>query len=233
MQTFKKQVLELKYNFMKFVLKILIGFVVVIFSACNKSTMESDGMLTPAIEPITSVTYINNKYHIDTNLILGSKYNHQLIAALWKQNLIEVKKVSQLPVFIKTFLDLISPQNNFSITDSGQVFENGLMAPLEVTGKIQLFNKTLNNIVTYPTLGRKNVPNKQLAYFGYSSELALLSYYSGRKEYSVILKFKDKQIVDFWYDYWAIKDYDVNTKNDILNCLQNMKTAKRQKFDGC
>jgi hypothetical protein len=218
---------------MKIIFKILILIVFVIFSACSKSSLDSERKLTQQIKPVTSVSFVNNKYHIDTNFILGSKYNQQLIKALWKQELTEVNKVSNLPVFIKTFLDLISPKNNFSMTDSGQVFENGLMAPLEVTGNVQLFNKTLNNIVTYPTLGRKSVPNKQLVYFGYSSNMALLSYYSGRKEYAVILKFKGNQIEDFWYDDWAVYDYDVNTKNDILNCLQNMKTTKRQKFDGC
>lgn len=214
-----------------------LSVVLLIFTlACNKSSIQTEekkSKLYNKPEPTSSVSIKNGKYFIDTNLILKFKYQKMLVDRLWKENLVEIKEVKKIPSLIKNFLDEISPDHHFSMTDSGEVYDSGLMAPLEVIGTVDCFNKTLHHLVTYPQLGRIKVPNKQLVYFGFNDKMALLTYYSGQKEYVAILSLEKDQVKNFWYDNWPSNEFDVRTKNDILNCLQNMRVRIRQKNDGC
>lgn len=206
--------------------KILIGLFVTIFWACSNSTTQTDELISDkklTDNYVSNVSFVDSKYIIDTSAILNNSNLLSLIADLEKSDLDEKKTVAEIPSFIKTFLDSLT--DNFSIANPGEVWKVGCTSPMEIdnsTQKKSIDPKTGDTIITV-SIKTKDVPTRQLVYFGLGKDIALMTYYTGgigKSEHIIIIKFDDNKIVDFWCGNILI---DLTNKAEILKYLKDNK----------
>jgi hypothetical protein len=185
-------------NRMTTAMRIIIGLILTTFWACGDSTTQKDNQETEnqIDNSVSSITFIDGHYQIDTTTILTNKNLPPLIDILKKADLAEKKTVSEIPVFIKSFLDNLT--DTFSIANPGEDWQVGC-------------------IIDEP------LPSRQLIYLGVGSDIALMTYYTGgigKSEHILILKFSDNKILDFWCGNIAT---DLTNKTEIINYLKANK----------
>jgi hypothetical protein len=69
----------------------------------------------------------------------------------------------------------------------------------------------------------KDVPTRQLVYFGSGKDIGVMTYYTGgigKSEHIIIIKFDDNKIVDFWCGKIFT---DLTNKAEILKYLKDNK----------
>ncbi len=150
---------------------------------------------------LSSITFIDGHYQIDTAFILSNKNLKKLIKSLENTDLAEKKSVSEIPIFIKTFLDEFT--DSFSIANPVEEWQDGC-------------------IIENPPL-----PARQLIYLGLGSDIALMTFYSGGwgiTEHILILTYKDNKILDFWCGN-GMSDH--SNKLEILNYLKESMEKNR------
>lgn len=207
-------------------MRILLGLFIIIFWACNNSTTQQDESTIdkkPTDNYVSNLSYVNGAYKIDTNSILSNNNLQQLIDELENADLADKKTVTEIPLCIKSFLDSLI--DNFSITNPGEDWKVGCTSPMEIdysTQKKSIDQKTGDTIITV-SMKTKDVPTRQLIYFGLGKEIALMTYYTGgigKSEHILIFKFVDNKIVDFWCGNILT---DVTNKTEILKYLNDNK----------
>jgi hypothetical protein len=178
--------------------KILIGLFITTFWACSNSTTQKDNQKTEnrIDNSVSSITFIDGHYQIDTTTILTNKNLPPLIDILEKADLAEKKTVSEIPVFIKLFLDNLA--DSFSIANPGEDWQVGCIID-------------------------EALPSRQLIYLGVGSDILLMTYYTGgigKSEHILIIKFDKTKILDLWCGNLLA---DVTSKTEILKHLNEKK----------
>jgi len=185
-------------NRMATTMKIIIGAILTFFWACNSSTHTNSQTTDKGIETnsSSSITFVDGHYQIDTATILTNNNLQSLIDNLEKSDITEKKTVSEIPLFIKSFLDNLT--DTFSIVNLGENWQAGCV-----------IDETL--------------PSRQLIYFGLGSNMALMTYYTGgigTSEHILIFKFNDNKIIDFWCGNIL---QDITDKTEIIHYLKTNK----------
>jgi hypothetical protein len=156
----------------------------------------------PFSSNLSSVSIKNGEYSVDSAIVLADVNRKTLVTELAGEDLDEKKAVAEIPEFIKFFLDSISGEESFNMADPGQDYKVGW----------------------FP---KKNVPDRQLIYFGIGKNIALLSFNVGgvKKVQNVaIIKYEGEKVVDFWFEV----DADPGTKKDeIIAYLKRDRTKNR------
>lgn len=189
--------------------QIFIGLTLVSLSACSDYSTPADNQtLTQKQTPIeiTCVSKVNGQFKIDTGNILINKNLPTLLLDLDKAYLADKKAVADIPAFIKTFLDSISDDKDFSIANPDENWKSGCTDLVVVNKK--------GNVIS------KKLARRQLVYFGLGKNIALLSYYTGgigKSQHLALIKFQDEKIIDFWFKNDIIF---VSTKHEILKIIR-------------
>ncbi len=166
-----------------------------------------------------SIAIRNGKYKIDTGIVVQNLNKKTLIDQLNTENIYEKKSVSEIPDFIKAFLDSVSGNRNFEMANPKEQWRWA-------------------GITEFGDKSRANLPDKQLIYFGNGSSIALLSYYSGGLNLTqriAIIKFENNKIIDFWFDNYLAYLWSDNTqvlmqtKTEIIKYLN----IQRKNSAGC
>lgn len=146
----------------------------------------------------TSISYLHHQIKIDENII-NRNYNLPfLITAINNDSIIEKQKVEEIPLFVKSFLDSVS-HDGFSIANLNQNWQVGCCVD-----------------------EKENLPRRQLVYLGIGNNILLMSYLTGGfavGNHLIIIKFKDKKIIDFWTK--AIHP-ELNNKIEIQSFLPSL-----------
>ena len=211
---------------MKITMKLIFGLFVMIFLACNNSTTNQDSLaldIKSQDNYISNISLVEGNYKVDTNAILNNNNLFPLIEELEKADLSEIKSVAKMPSFIVSFLDNLT--DSFSIANPDEDWKVGCSGPMEIDNSNQkktIDSKTGDTIIIV-SIKTKNVPSRQLIYFGLGNDIALMTYYTGgigKSEHILIIKFDNNEIVDFWCGNILA---DVTNKVDILKYLKSNK----------
>lgn len=210
-----------------------ISIFVFTFFACSKPEPKAE-FSTMAIvnerekngEPIdylSSVTLIKGKYFIDTNIINKNGNKKVLLEKLESETLIEKKKKEEIPAFITAFLDSISKKRKFDIANENEEWQIGIanMGKQVIT---KVWDETKKDSVLHLSYDGSKLPTKQLAYFGASDDIALLSYYCGgiyTTQHAVIIQYKNGTVTDFWFG--LLPDFATN-KKALINTITSTGT---------
>jgi hypothetical protein len=189
---------------MKTINRNLKFFLLMLVFSCDGNRKSNNRVEEPqkVVLSATSVSRVDGKFKIDTNVI-ASGYNIQgIIDILTISVLEEHKTMNEVPVFIRSFLDSISYGKKFTIANPDEDWQVGCTTPMEVKSSRTYYDKKLGKTVTSLTMGSKDAPHRLLLYFGMTDNVALMAYFVGgvgKNEQVNIFKCKDGQVVDFWY----------------------------------
>jgi hypothetical protein len=181
-------------NRYKYIQQLLLGLFLTFLFACNSSSHSNQQVQTADTNRLTSISLDGNKYQIDTAMILTNQNLQPLINDLDKAVLKTHNNTKDLPDFIKTFLDSLTG-SDFSIANPGEDWQVGCVVI-------------------------EKLPARQLVYLGLGDDIAMLSYFTGgigKSEHVLIIKFADKNILDFWCGNVLV---DLDNKKDILEYLK-------------
>ena len=182
--------------------KILIGLILTSIWSCADSERHNKELKTEnriSNKTVSSISYSDGHYKIDTTTILSNKNLQPLIDLLEKSNLSEIKNVTALPSFIKTFLDNLT--DSFSIANPVENWQVGCVID-------------------------KPLPSRQFVYLGIGDQVALMTYYTGgfgKLEHVLIFKFSNNKILDFWCGNTMT---DLMNKKEIVNYLKDNKNKE-------
>jgi hypothetical protein len=144
-------------------------------------------------------TLVEENINIDLlalNSIALNKYLDSLVMILEKTELKESDNTADIPFFFRQrFNDLTN--DNFSIANPGEEWQ-------------------ISDVIFDDTL-----PWRQLAYLGVGKNIILISYYHGGIGVSnnvIIVRHKDKKILDFWSGYVF---GNIESKNEIIKALKD------------
>jgi hypothetical protein len=171
--------------------KIFIALTLIIISACSSSpALPENQNLSPkpSTGQITCVSILKGQFKIDTANILRNKNLPTLIADLGKSDLRDKDAVTDIPDFVKAFLDSISPEKKFSIANPHEDFKAGCT-------NLTVLNEKGDTLL-------KPLPGKQMVYLGLNANMVLLSYYTGglgKAQHIALIKFQNNRVVDFWF----------------------------------
>lgn len=210
-------------------INVIIAFTIIALSliSCSKpepkaefATMaaakerETNGEL---INYISSVSFHKGKYYIDTNIIIKNGNKKNLLDKLENEILTEKKKKEEIPSFIRAFLDSISKKQKFDMANQDEEWQIGIAnMGKQVINKV--WDESRKDSVAHLSYDGSKLPTKQLAYFGTSDKMALLSYYCGgiyTTQHAVIIQFKENVITDFWFG--ILPDFGTSKKVLINN----------------
>lgn len=218
-----------KYLFTATTLRLIVILTSILITvACIKSGRMSDEANSNKERPYkSSVRFVNGKYRIDTALIRDNVNKKTLIAVLDSDSLVDKNTVAQIPDFIKSFIDSCRKTSLFEMANPGEEWRNGIVNfGHQVITKI--YDDTKKDSVLQVSYDGKPLPDKQLVYFGTGRQTALLSFNCGgfgTIRYTLIFKFKDEKITDYWY---SNNFDDALTQEDII---KNLKSPKKN--NGC
>lgn len=209
---------------------LIMGIGIATFIAYSQlnAHIESGALINIMVKE-RSVAIVDGRYTVDTSFIRNNLNKVQLIADLEKQKLEQKKTVQEVPDFIWRFLDSISSDKKFDIVSPGEEYKEGITNYGHVVFKT-IYDPVKKDSVQFVCGDGAVLPNKQLVYFGVSSNIALMSYeHGGTGPHSNILifKFKSNKITDFWYGGIWYGD-SMKNKYDILKSLKT-----ERKNDGC
>lgn len=194
------------------------------FAANNNNGTEANNN----IEKITSVSIVDGNYKIDTNIAIMNWTKEKLVSFLETESLIDKKTVAEIPDFIKTFLNDISTNQTFDMSNPDEEWQESCW--------VNSFDKEKKNIAHAISSVAKTFPTKQLIYCGIGRNTAIISYYTGgikKMQNNMIIKFENKKIVDLWFDrYYSQFGYTlggttnfVTSKNEIINYIKNTNSG--------
>jgi hypothetical protein len=178
---------------LKSVIALLVISASIIFFTCNNGALEPELVKKPVA--YSSISVIGKHYKIDSVIAMSNGTKEKMLAKLEQENLIEKKKVAEIPDFIKRFLDGISENKNFDIADLGKDWQDDSW--------IHGFDKNTTATEKATSYIAKPFPSKQLLYCGVGKNMAILSYYTGgirMAQHVIIFKFEGTEIVDIWFD---------------------------------
>ncbi|MES2763051.1 MAG: hypothetical protein V4677_12635 [Bacteroidota bacterium] len=204
------------------------AFLFIAFFTCNNDAIEND--TSTHQKEYSSISIVKGIYKIDTNMAVANWYKEKLFKTLETENLVDKKTVSEIPGFIKAFLDGTTYNNEFDITDPGKEWQEG--------GWVIGFDKEKKNIAHAISSVAKPFPTRQLIYCGIGKNIALISYYIGgieTKQHNIIIKFENEKIVDLWFDYYYSQfGYSLGgTTNFVTSKTDIMKYIKNTNSGGC
>ncbi len=182
------------------------------FIAQNK---DQELSLKTKQETMKSVSLVNGIYKIDTAVIWSNRNKDALVLELDKEKLVEKNNQAGIPEFIRIFLDSISPDKKFNMADPGEKWFTGDIKDLIYT---RLYNNKKDT--TTALCDKQNLKDKEFAYFAIGKNIAVLSYYSGGvtlSQNTIMIKFKDKIVVDFWFNNYGTV---FSKKTEIFSSLR-------------
>jgi len=205
-------------------MKIILGLLITTFWACSNSTSQQnestlDKKTVDNYE--SNVSVVNGEFVIDTNAILNNNNLPSLIDDLEKTDLIEKKKIAEIPLFLKSFLDRLT--GNFSIANPDEEWQVGCTVMGKKIQSKVYDKKTSDTLIQIMFDNSQPLPSRQLNYFGLGKDIALMTYYTGgigKSEHILIIKFDNDKISDFWCGNILT---DVTNKTEILNYLKENK----------
>lgn len=164
--------------------------------------VESDISKKYVSNRATSVYRKDGVYRVDTNVIYNDKNKLMLYKELSNQKLNESLNVKDIPDFIVTFLKEKSYNNHFHVADKcGKWMESGTQ-PLEMK-QVKKYDEQKQDSVLTLELVNQDLPEKELNFFGIGNNIAVLALRNGGKKHSedvIVIKFKDQQIIDLWFN---------------------------------
>lgn len=206
--------------------KLSLGLIILCFIAYSEFFAQND---EPEMKEqskqdmMNSVSLVNGKYTVDTALIWSDRNKNRLLDALALENLEEKKSVVEIPMFIKAFLDSISPGRSFNMTNPDAAWCTGDIKDFVFTNIYEAGKQGGNCLLS---CGNKEAWDKQLIYFGMGKNIALLSYYVGgqsRSQCTALIRFKEEKVIDFWFNNDGFKLW--SKKNEIIRSIKS--------HDGC
>lgn len=203
---------------------IQLSLILTIFWTCNNSTTQQDKHKI-GNNAFSSIPFIDGHYQIDTTKILSNQNLQLLIGDLEKTELIEKNRVSEIPYFIKAFLDTLTV-GNFTIANPDENWQVGCVSMGKLIEKKVYDKKTGDTLIEFTFDDSHPLPSRQLIYFGLGRDIALLTYYTGgfgKSEHILIIKFQDNEIINFWCDNVL---EDVKNKIEVLKYLKENKNEK-------
>jgi len=123
---------------------------------------------------IKSVSIADDRYVIDSALILSNRNLDNLINKIKESELEEKTNKTEIPKFIFNFINDIT--NEFTIANPNEKWQAGCVV-------------------------FEDLPRRKLEYFGLGSNVALMTYKSGGRGTStkiLIFHFENDKIIDFW-----------------------------------
>ena len=205
-------------------LKILLGLFITTFWACIDSTTHQDTSVLDKKQVdnyVSNISLVNGKFTIDTSAILHNNNLQSFIKDLEKADLSEKKTYTEIPTFIKLFLDSLT--NNFSIANPDGDWQSGCVIMGKQIYKKVYDKKTGDTLSEITFDNSQPLPARQLIYLGVGNDIALMTYYTGgigKSEHIIIIKFEGNKIVDFWCGNIL---NDGTNKAEILKYLNNNK----------
>jgi len=169
----------------------------------NQSAKINESPIITNIEDSINDINSNQSQHIiDTMAILTNKNLTPLIKAFDNQELQEIEKYQSIPEFIRLYLEQITGKD-FVIADKGEDWQ-------------------ATDVIS------ENLPRRQLVYFGYNKDIALMAYYKGgvgKSECLLIFKLNDNAISDFWCGNVLA---NLKNKEEILNYIKENQFKKHR-----
>lgn len=211
------------YKFFPVVLKIsLVILSVAAFMAfyAGEQTADLPAQRQKDWERISSISFLDGKYKIDSSIIWKKGYKEMLLKDLKSERLVEINKVEKIPLFIQAFLDSMSPCKKFRMANPDDAWQVGNITDFGGPPCLTPDGKNCEEFFRE----KRCLPDKKLAYFGLGENIALFSYYRGGINISqvmVIVRFRDsyfagKQIADFWFSNGSAY---VTTKEEIIKYI--------------
>lgn len=168
--------------------------------------------------PVSSISIVEGKYQLDSNRILYNYNLGQLIEDLEETELVEKNTFSEVPLFIRSFLDALT--DTFEIANPGEDWQVGC------TPLIRIKDEGLNPKTKGSLFGNVEIlklPRRQLIYFGIGDNIAVMRHFRGgvgRSEHILIFKFENNAIVDFWC---GLVRGIITNKTELLSYLKENK----------
>lgn len=173
---------------------ISILLIIISFASCNPHNIETKSD-SENFNTLSSVSFLDSDYRIDTALILSNQNLLPLIDILEKSDLTTYERFDSIPEILLTFLKNIT-HNDFSIANPGEKWQVGCVVI-------------------------DSLPKRQLINLSVGDNISLLTYYTGGIavfEHFLIFKYDNKQVVDFWCGN-ILADFD--KKEDIIKYLKD------------
>lgn len=216
--------------------KLTFAIIAIAFMACNRPAptgynanldLQQEQEDSIQQEYISSVSFANGKYKIDTSVIQKDRNKKRLLKRLETEVLAEKQNTSEIPGFIKAFLDSISHNRKFDVANPGEEWQIGITNfGKQVINKI--YDPSKKDSVIKVFWDGQQLPTKQLVYFGIGEDIALISYFCGGirlTQYAAIIKFENNTITDFWYG--NIFEFATTKKETIKNIRLSGKRNDR------
>ncbi len=178
---------------------LLVVVSILLISSCNKSSLDTENRLEPKYK--SSITFVNDKYKIDTNVIVDNLNKQKLLKGIAAEKFSEKKTTVEIPGFILDFLNKTNSNGTFKMAGVNEAWNNnnnslGQLAPTKV------FDEFAQDSVVVLVKVNANLPDKQLIYFGFGKKYAMLSYYTsdrGNSQQVAMFEHCNNKITDFWF----------------------------------
>ncbi len=189
---------------MNFINILFVLFVLSCGNNFNQSTLLNESSKKDVnFEDSIKETNTNQSLHIiDTMAILSNKNLTPLLKAFDNQELHEIENYKSIPEFIRLFIEQTAGKD-FVIADKGEDWQ-------------------ATDVIT------ENLPRRQLVYFGYNKDIALMAYYKGgvgKSECLLIFKLNDNTISDFWCGNVLA---NLRNKEEILKYIKGNQFKKHR-----
>ncbi|GGG26175.1 hypothetical protein [Pontibacter amylolyticus] len=184
--------------------RFLLGFILLVLCSCSEKEAENQ-IKAVQEEPVdtfhtTGIKKVNGEYVLDTVAILTNDNLEPLLTAVEEAKLVSYDNVTDMPPFIKEFLESqiggdISMVNYGEDWQETDVIEEGLA-------------------------------DRQLVYLGMDDSIVLLAYHTGgfgKAEHVLIFKHREGEITDFWK---GIILKTIKTKEGIVAYLKENKDTE-------
>ena len=181
-----------------------LGLILLILSSCSETEVENQVKAVQE-EPVdtfqtTGIKKVNGEYVLDTVAILTNDNLEPLLTAVEEAKLVSYDNVTDIPPFIREFLESQIGEN-ISMVNYGEDWQE--------TDVIE-----------------EGLAERQLVYLGMDDAIVLLAYYTGglgKAEHVLIFKHRDGEITDFWK---GIILKTLKTKEDIVTYLKENKDTE-------
>lgn len=187
-------------------IRIVLAIFILSFLACSESAeQEASSVPTSLVDSDTGSTPIPVKLQA-------------LLSDLDTSKLREAKLVSEIPPFIMRFLDSLT--TDFSIANPGDDWQETCTDYGTPVHKKVFDKESGDSVVQMSFDNNRPLPTRELIYFGYSSNLVLMSYYTGgfgKAEHVMIMRIEGDRVMDFWHQYIL---HDLTTRQQILEFLR-------------
>jgi hypothetical protein len=175
---------------MKKILKILLVLSLLVIYSCKE----------PANIFVGNVSIDKGKLIVDTKTYLGDDNLRILVNEIRSPDFKSKLSVKDIPVFIQSFLDSLA--DTFSIANPGEEWKCCCTQPMEIDYSTQreIIDTKTGDTLLQVSMKCKDVPERELTYFGLGKNTAVLTYHTGGwgvMEHLLVIRFENEKVQDF------------------------------------